>query len=104
MGSGSPPMRSIDMANASLPDPALKFDRLLKFLPLLGEGSEPGEWGGGSQPDGSIHWPQFAPEEALTRFVDVCYEDGWILTDFDWMAWESQADELVRDPAWLGGA
>ena len=29
--------------------------------------------------------------EALSRFVQCCYEDGWVLENFDWGAWEAHA-------------
>ena len=53
-------------------DPPLElgFDRLASLLPVF------------EAPDFS-----FGTSEAAEQFVEIAYEDGWVLPEFDWMEW-----------------
>ena len=42
--------------------------------------------------------------EALHLFVQHCYENGWILTDFDWQEWQAEALALSKQPDGLATA
>lgn len=42
----------------------------------------------------------FLRSEFADRFVRHCYDDGWILPDFDWLAWaKSPEAQVLRDAA-----
>jgi hypothetical protein len=43
-------------------------------------------------------------DSAIDRLVQRCYQDGWILTDFDWREWQSEAVALSTDPERLAAA
>jgi hypothetical protein len=78
---------------------ATRVDRVLAFLPLFEQqGYSFGEW---HTPPGQF--PRFAPNNDVSRFIEVLYEDGWI-QPFDWGKWQPQAEALYRNPRALGRA
>ena len=58
------------MSEQADPPLELRFDRLASLLPVF------------EAPDFS-----FGTSKAAEQFVEIAYEDGWVLTEFDWMEW-----------------
>src|SRR5688572_3028181 len=76
-----------------------RYDRLLSFLPAFAARVPPGQWqDAAANDDGSITSPHFAYSDLLTRFVEACYEGGWIRLDFEWRAWLTEAQKYLDDP------
>jgi hypothetical protein len=71
------------------------------------DGFKFGEMRGGEQiKPGVIEMPWFHLGEAASKFVDLCYSDGWVLERFDWMNWSGteEAKDLFGDPDKLATA
>jgi len=60
-----------------------------EFAPLFeAEGFKFSEMRGGDEIDPgvfSMPWSDFS--ETATEFLDRCYADGWVLSEFNWMEW-----------------
>jgi hypothetical protein len=70
-----------------------RYDRLLEFLRAF-EHPGPSEAG---RPEFSRQRAWSEDCEALDRFIQVLYEDGWVLV-FDWPAWQAKAERLYSEP------
>lgn len=51
-------------------------------------------------------FPYYNFSEQLNEFHDMCYREGWVLMEFDWMTWEwsPEAEMLVADLQSVDGA
>lgn len=86
----------------------LRLAALAAFLPVF---EEPGfvfatMEGGEEVEPGTFTMPWSSLSEPAIRFVETAYENGWVLSDFDWPEW-AQAEEAIRlrdDPAELAQA
>lgn len=76
---------------------------LLEFLPVFeAQGFEPGTWEGGeADEDGIVQMPWFSYSPAVSDFVALLNRDDWLLPDFDWPAWQEEAQQLLDDPEGL---
>ena len=57
-----------------------------------------GEW---VEPDSHgdvLYFPVFALSSDAMDLIEVLYDGGYILTDFDWGAWQDEARRYVKDP------
>jgi len=71
------------------------------------EGFTIGEWRCGEEVSPGVRqMPWFDYSDAVIAFIEYCYKDGWVLTDFSWGVWKrtTEAIDLARDPAKLACA
>lgn len=89
-----------------MPDPDLRI--LVNFLPKFEDPDFiPGSFSPTQPTEGGFHqFPYVVPSEVVTEFVEAAYDGGWVLRDFDWMAWigTEEAKRLYRDPKALAEA
>jgi hypothetical protein len=64
---------------------------LLRFLPIF----EMSSFGTIATPAGQMPFANLSPE--VRRFVQALYDHGWI-PDFDWSAWQEEAESYVNFP------
>ncbi|MFN3447694.1 MAG: DUF6508 domain-containing protein [Roseococcus sp.] len=81
---------------------------LAAFLPIFERpGFTAGSWQGGQEVEPRVFTMPFeAYVEEVIRFTEVAYAHGWVLPDFDWIAWggSEEAIVLLSDPAKLAAA
>jgi hypothetical protein len=73
-----------------------RLRHLAELLPAFeAPGFEPCVW---HRAEGQMPYPVYAP--VVDRLVGLFYEDGWLASDFDWMAWTttSEARRLASEP------
>jgi hypothetical protein len=73
---------------------------LAAFLPLFEEpGFVFGFWHGGEQVSpGVLAIPYFSLGATASSFVHMAYDQGWVLTDFNWPAWKGTEEAItLRD-------
>ncbi|MFU8889374.1 MAG: DUF6508 domain-containing protein [Trueperaceae bacterium] len=73
-----------------------RLRHLAELLPAFEEpGFEPCVW---HRTEGQMPYPVYAP--VVDRLVELFYDDGWLASDFDWMAWTEtdEARRLATDP------
>lgn len=80
-----------------------RLEALAAFLPLFEQPDfKFGEWYGPPRKDpGVIMMGGYLPSDTALSFIQMAYETGWILRDFDWPSWAG-SDEAIRlrdDPA-----
>ena len=73
---------------------------LLEFIPLF---EDPAFCPAGQIPVDEENWPDEAFMKLVSRFMDACYKNGFIVR-FDWENWEADAMTYVKDPVLLNGA
>ncbi|WP_439601846.1 DUF6508 domain-containing protein [Devosia sp.] len=79
---------------------AERLARLARFLPEFAEeGFEFGSWSALQRDeDGAILMPEYVQHPTASAFVQACYDDEWIATDFDWAAWATTREAAsLRD-------
>ena len=76
--------------------PTLK-ERLDALARFVQEFESPGfEFGRMASPPGTM--PHYVLSEKATRFVEVCYDMGWVQPDFDWVEWKNSDEaKQLRD-------
>lgn len=91
------------VTETSAPSHHERLVALSAFLPVFqAPGFEFGRWGGGEkQDDGITTMPHFSASHEVIAFVDMAYELGWVIEDFDWPGWGEtpEAQRLREDPA-----
>ncbi len=82
------------MSEHADPPLELRFVRLASLLPVF------------EAPDFSFETWGEGLSKAAERFVHIAYEDGWVLTEFDWGVWNwtDQAQRFERDPETVADA
>jgi len=66
-----------------------------------------GTWAGGeTDADGITRMPYFTLGDDAEAFLQHCYNDGWVMRDFDWGQWKESPEAIaLRDiPEKLGSA
>jgi len=74
-----------------------KLRALVRFLPDLEKPDfNAGSWiSPETGPDGVFVLPYTDHSEVVTAFVEMAYQNGWVLTNFDWPKW-AQTKEASR--------
>ena len=79
----------------------VRLTKLGDFTPVFEtEGFKFAEMRGGDEIEAGVYeMPWCHVSDAAKEFVDTCYTDGWVLSEFDWPKWgrTSEAAELLND-------
>lgn len=75
-------------------------EALLGYLPGF---EEAGFCPGGVIPLDEDGYPEESFLKAVSRFLDACYKNGFIVR-FDWESWDAEARAYLDDPARMAGA
>ena len=84
-----------------------RYEAITKFIPIFeADGFTPGTWTEPVTRDGYVSIPFFEQSEAVSTFVQACYEHEWVLRDFPWPEWAQgpEAHALRDDPGTLARA
>ena len=85
-----------------------RLQALADFLLLFEQpGFEFGEWLKNPKSEsGVLRIPYYSWSDTAQSFVEMAYDTGWILSDFNWPAWKAtdEAISLRDDPATLAAA
>lgn len=77
-----------------------QIDAILVYLDqFTAEGFTVGEW---HNEPGVMPWFEFSP--AVSQFHQAIYDHGWVLTSFDWPAWQETAERYVAEPERIDAA
>ena len=60
----------------------------------------------GSRPGDVIQMPFWAASPLASQFVEMAYDTGWVLGDFDWPSWleSDEARSLLSEPSGISSA